>query len=164
MKIMFVAWFALLVSVAAYGAGSGYSSSNSQNKSLRLYNEGVDLMMDKQFRAAERKFRSVIANKKSWAEAHNNLAYTLRKQGADHYTTALFHYNKAISLAPNLPEPYMYRGVLHVQMGNDDLARKDLNTLLALNSPLATELEFVIENQVEKTPEQFFGVSGRTGG
>ncbi|GAL17077.1 hypothetical protein JCM19235_5626 [Vibrio maritimus] len=121
-------------------------------------------MMDKQFLDAERKFRTALKRDKDWAEAHNNLAYTLRKQGPDHYNTAMFHYNKAIALSPNLPEPYMYRGVLHVQMGNDALAREDLDTLRQLRSPLADELAFVIAQGEEKTPEQFFGVSEKVKG
>jgi hypothetical protein len=43
----------------------------------------------------------------------------------------------------------MYRGVLHVQMGNASLANDDLAKLRALKSPLADELEFVIENGKE---------------
>jgi regulator of sirC expression with transglutaminase-like and TPR domain len=69
------------------------------------------------------------------------------------------HYNRAIELNPNLPEPYMYRGVLYVQMGNKSLALKDHEKLLAMGSPLADELEYVVANGREKEPEQFFGVS-----
>ncbi len=92
-------------------------------------------------------------------QAHNNLAYTLRKQGADQFNKALFHYNQAIELDPSLPEPYMYRGVLHIQMGNPELAAADLEQLQELGSPLVEELEYVIEQGEEKEPEQFFGVS-----
>lgn len=150
-------------SSTAWSAGSG-SSYNSLNKTERTYNQGVELMLDKRFLDAEKKFRAALKRDKNWAQAHNNLAYTLRKQGADHYNTALFHYNKAISIAPSLPEPYMYRGVLHVQMGNTSLANDDLAKLRALKSPLADELEFVIKNGEEKAPEQFFGVSTKVKG
>jgi hypothetical protein len=53
----------------------------------------------------------------------------------------------------------MYRGVLHTQMGNRSLALDDHNTLVSMRSPLAAELEYVVENGREKEPEQFFGVS-----
>jgi hypothetical protein len=53
----------------------------------------------------------------------------------------------------------MYRGVLYIQMGNKDLALKDHSKLVAMNSPLAAELEYVVVNGREKEPEQFFGVS-----
>jgi hypothetical protein len=69
------------------------------------------------------------------------------------------HYNRALEIKPKLAEAYMYRGVLHVQMGNKDLANKDLETLKSLNVGLATELQYVISNGREKEPEQFFGVT-----
>ena len=53
----------------------------------------------------------------------------------------------------------MYRGVLHIQMGNRDLALKDHEILLALKPSLAEELETVITEGREKQPEQIFGVS-----
>ncbi|GAL33318.1 hypothetical protein JCM19240_2014 [Vibrio maritimus] len=49
-------------------------------------------------------------------------------------------------------------------MGNVSLANDDLAKLRALKSPLADELEFVIENGKEKAPEQFFGVSEKVKG
>ena len=87
------------------------------------------------------------------------MAYTLRKQGPDHYAEALAHYNRAIELKPNLAEPYMYRGVLHIQMGSRSLALDDHRTLVGMNATLAAELKYVVENGREKEPEQFFGVS-----
>jgi tetratricopeptide (TPR) repeat protein len=104
-------------------------------------------------------FRRALDRNERFAEAHNNLAYSLRKQGPARYAEALKHYNRAIELNPNLAEPYMYRGVLHTQMGNRSLALKDHETLVGMKSPLAAELEYVVENGREKTPEQFFGVS-----
>jgi hypothetical protein len=46
-----------------------------------------------------------------------------------------------------------------MQMGNKSLALKDHEKLLAMGSPLAEELEYVVVNEREKEPEQFFGVS-----
>ena len=57
----------------------------------------------------------------------------------------------------------MYRGVLHTQMGNRELALNDHNKLVAMKSPLAAELQYVVEKGREKEPEQFFGVSREIG-
>ncbi len=46
-------------------------------------------MLDKKFVKAEKQFREAFEIKERFAEAHNNLAYTLRKQGADHFDEAL---------------------------------------------------------------------------
>lgn len=156
--IIFTAIFLFLTS-NAMAAGSS-SSTRADTDYLKSYNKGVDLMRDKEFAGAEKQFRKALAEKERFAEAHNNLAYTLRKQGPDHYNEALMHYNRAVELNPLLPEPYMYRGVLYVQMDNKTLALKDHQKLLDMGSPLASELEYVVANGREKEPEQFFGVSG----
>lgn len=126
---------------------------------IRLYNQGVELLKQKQFAEAQQVLERVLQIDDDFPQAHNNLAYTLRKQGEEQFDRALSHYTQAIELDPTLPEPYMYRGVLHVQMGNLELAEADLEQLKELESPLVEELTYVIEQGQEKEPEQFFGVS-----
>ena len=157
--VIFIIIFLLLTS-NALAAGSA-SSTPAVSDYQKTYNKGVDLMRAKEFESAEKQFRKALAMKERFAQAHNNLAYTLRKQGRGHFSEALIHYNRAIELNPDLPEPYMYRGVLYVQMNNKTLALKDHQMLLDMGSPLAAELEYVVVNGKEKEPEQFFGVSGR---
>ncbi|MGD8369147.1 MAG: tetratricopeptide repeat protein [Desulfobacterales bacterium] len=148
----------LFAASTALAAGSSYKAP-SVSKDIQYYNKGVDLMMDKKFAGAEKQFRKALDRNEDLAEAHNNLAYTLRKQGPEHFDEALKHYNRAIQLKPGLPEPYMYRGVLYVQMGNKEKALEDHEKLVSMNSDLAKELEYVVVNGREKEPEQFFGVS-----
>lgn len=148
----------VLIATPAFGAGSS-GISNETGRDIRYYNQGVELMLDKNFPAAERKFRLALAERDRFAEAHNNLAYVLRKQGANEFEEALAHYNQAIKLNAKLPQPYMYRGVLFVQMGRVDRAEQDLETLKGLDAALAGELAYVIANGREKEPERFFGVT-----
>ena len=156
----FISIFILILFIVPNVMAAGSASSTpAASEDIKIYNKGVKLMLDKKFVKAEKQFREALEINERFAEAHNNLAYTLRKQGADHFDEALVHYNRAIELNPNLPEPYMYRGVLYVQMGNKSLALKDHEKLLAMNSPLAEELDYVVVNGREKEPEQFFGVS-----
>jgi Flp pilus assembly protein TadD len=163
MKIILVTIGLLtLLAAPAFGAGSP-SMTPSVDKEIQYYNKGVDLMMNKKFSKAEKQFRKALDRKERFAEAHNNLAYVLRKQGPEHYEEALSHYNRAIAINPRLSQPYMYRGVLYMQMGDTDAARKDLATLTGMDPGLAKELAYVIENGREKEPEQFFGVSPRKG-
>jgi Flp pilus assembly protein TadD len=145
--------FALMIAASQVFAGMSKKTENE------IYNEGVDLLMELEFKKAEKKFRKVIKDKPNFAEAHNNLAYCLRKQGSDYYEEAMTHYNKAVQLKPEAPEPYMYRGVLFVSMGETDKALQDHQKVLDLGATeLAGELEYVVSNKKEKTPEQFFGV------
>ena len=161
MKRYLTALVLTLMTVSIATAAGSPSIKSTVSNEVKIYNAGVALMKDKQFKKAEKQFRKSIALNERFAEAHNNLAYTLRKQGPDNYDEALNHYNRSIALKPGLDEPYMYRGVLFVQMGKKSLAIEDHSTLAARNSPLAEELKFVIDNGREKEPEQFFGVSRR---
>ncbi len=160
-KILLVPLLIAISASVAIAAGSQKSSAPETKSEIRAYNKGVDLLMKKKFDRAEKQFRKAIDKKEAFAEAHNNLAYALRKQGPKHYDEALKHYNRAIALNGNLPEPYMYRGVLHTQMGNYDAAASDLQVLAGLQPKLAEELRYVIDNRREKEPEQFFGVTQR---
>jgi Tfp pilus assembly protein PilF len=148
----------MVLASISFGAGSG-SIQPEVGKDIKFYNKGVDLLMAKDFASAEKQFRKALNERRDFAEAHNNLAYVLRKQGPDRYDEALDHYNRAVGLKPDLAQPYMYRGVLYVQMGNTELALKDHEMLTRLNPSLAGELEYVIQNGREKEPEQFFGVT-----
>ena len=145
------------LSAPAFGAGS--PSKPAVAPEVKDYNKGVSLMRDKEFTKAEDQFRKALSRQDTFAEAHNNLAYVLRKQGPEHFDEALDHYNRAIELKPTLPEPYMYRGVLHVQMDTRHLAEQDYQKLQTMDPGLASELRYVIDNGREKEPEQFFGVS-----
>ena len=91
------------------------------------------------------------------AEAHNNLGYSLRKQGESKYAEALSHYNRAIELDVNLAEAYMYRGVLHMLMGNEEKALQDHRTLTSLDRKLADALQAAIASGEE--PEGLEGLA-----
>ncbi|MEM1212751.1 MAG: tetratricopeptide repeat protein [Planctomycetota bacterium] len=146
-------------------AGGSKPKPKAKAQHVQLYNAAYDQIKKLEFAAAQILLERALKLEPNFPEAHNNLAYTLRKQGEDHYDKALAHYNKAIELNPELAEAYMYRGVLYVQMGNKDAALADHQTLKAMDTKpataLAAELAYVIENGEEKTPEGFFGVADK---
>jgi tetratricopeptide (TPR) repeat protein len=126
------------------GGGPSVKSTPLQQEvgssAFKVYNQGVDLMRAKKFAAAQIKFEQAIRDNPDFAEAHNNLGFTLRQQGPQNYAKALEHYNKAIQLKPSMAETYEYRGVLFAKMGKKSDAEKDLATLKKLNPKLAGEL------------------------
>jgi tetratricopeptide (TPR) repeat protein len=140
------------------GGGGGAVSAVESNplrgevggSAFKLYNQGVDLMHAKNFAAAQVKFEQAIRYKPDFAEAHNNLGFTLRQQGPQNYSKALQHYNEAIRLKPNMPETYEYRGVLFAKMGKKADAERDLATLKKLNPKLADELEEFLKTGKEE--------------
>jgi tetratricopeptide (TPR) repeat protein len=101
-------------------------------------------MVDKHYAAAQQKFEQALAADEGLAEAHNNLAFSLRMQSALNRERALRHYNRALELKPDLARAYMYRGVLLAQMGDLTRARADHARLLALDPQLAAMLERVL--------------------
>lgn len=123
--------------------------SGSRADAVRLYNDGVALLVARNFGEAQQKFEAALALDERLAEAHNNLAFALRMQGRQNFASSLEHYNRAIELKPDLAQAYMYRGVLFMQQGDKVRAHQDLERLRRLDARLAADLERVIEGTGE---------------
>jgi tetratricopeptide (TPR) repeat protein len=142
---------ALVLAVAASGANAVESDplpvpeAGARASAIRLYNDGVALLVARKFPQAQSKFEAALALDDRLAEAHNNLAYALRMQGRENFAASLAHYNRAVELKPDLAQAYMYRGVLFVQQGDMVRARQDLERLRRLDPKLASDLERVVE-------------------
>jgi tetratricopeptide (TPR) repeat protein len=145
-----------MAALPAFGAGSGSAGSSDEpvakqeSPAVAAYNQGVELMKSKRFAQAESKFEEAVKLDPNFAEAYNNLAFTLRKQGSANFEKSLAFYNKAIQLKPKLAEAYMYRGVLYTQMGRKADAQADLALLKKLNRSLAKELEEFMQTGKEE--------------
>lgn len=124
-------------------------SAGSRAAAVRLYNDGVSLLLAKEFRQAQQKFEAALALDDQLAVAHNNLAYVLRMQGPQNFEISLTHYNRAIALDPKLAQAYMYRGVLFTLRGDTARARQDLERLRQLDVKLAADLARVIDGAGE---------------
>jgi tetratricopeptide (TPR) repeat protein len=143
-----------ITTLSLFGAGSEKVPTPSPqakqaNPAIKAYNDGVDLMHAKQFAKAQAKFEEAVKLNPGFAEAHNNLAFTLRKGGSQNYQLSMDHYNKAIQLNPKLAEAYMYRGVLYAIMGRKADAQADLVVLQKLNPHYAKELDDFIKTGKE---------------
>jgi tetratricopeptide (TPR) repeat protein len=134
---------------AVYAAGSSSKPATDKRPGVSEYNAGVKLMKKGEFDKAQTKFEAAIAKNPKMAEAHNNLGYSLRKQGTANFDKALAHYDRAIELNPKLAEAYMYRGVLHMLMGNEAKALEDHRALTQLNRQLADALQAAIASGEE---------------
>jgi Tfp pilus assembly protein PilF len=129
-----------------------------RERAISMYNEGVGLMREKHYAAAQEKFEQALALDETLAEAHNNLAFSLRQQGTHNFALALQHYNRALALKPDLARAYMYRGVLFTQMGDLASARADYEQLLRLDPELAAKLERIIAGADER--DAYDGLAG----
>lgn len=119
-----------------------------RERAIVAYNDGVKLMLEKRYAAAQAKFEEALARFEGLAEAHNNLAFSLRMQGEHNFDRALAHYNRALELNPDLAVAYMYRGMLFTQRGDLKRASADHARLLRLDRNLAAKLEAVILGRV----------------
>ena len=95
----------LLLSAAFLYSGMSFAAGCSTKappvaEEMAYYNDGVGLMQKKKFDQAEHTFRQSLKYNEKFAEAHNNLACTLRKQGPENFTETLEHYSRAIELNP----------------------------------------------------------------
>lgn len=142
---------------AAFAAGS--STQTTSKPGVSQYNSGVKLMKKGQFAEAQAKFEAALEKNPNMAEAHNNLGYSLRRQGPENFTLALSHYDRAIALDDELAEAYMYRGVLHMLMGNEEKALQDHRTLTGLDRKLADALQAAIASGEE--PDSLDGLTTR---
>jgi tetratricopeptide (TPR) repeat protein len=136
----------------------GGNPSHNDAVELSFYNDGTLMLFQKQWAAAQKQLEAAVAINPHMAEAHNNLAYVLRKQGEANYAASLEHYNRAIELKPKMAEAYMYRGALYVLTGKADLAQADYDLLVKMKSKLAPHLKKIMDTGKEEEPEQFYGV------
>ena len=139
----------LALSSHAFAAGSSSKPVSDTRPGVIDYNDGVKLMQQAKYDRAERKFAAALKKNPEMAEAHNNLGYSLRKQGTKNYDKALSHYNQAIELKPDLAEAYMYRGVLFMLMGQEAKALEDHRQLTLLDRDLADALQAAIASGEE---------------
>jgi tetratricopeptide (TPR) repeat protein len=135
-------------------------AGGTREQAIVSYNAGVKLMVERHFAEAQAKFEETVRLHEALPEAHNNLAFSLRMQGAHNFERALTHYNRAIELEPRLAQAYMYRGTLFVQKGDLARARADHARLLELDRELAAKLARAIDepgsgNEYEGLAPQF---------
>lgn len=116
---------------------------------VNAYNEGTRLLLQRDYPGAQRFFEDALARQEDFAEAHNNLAFSLRMQGRGNFERSLRHYNRAIALKPSLAQAYMYRGMLFLQAGDMERARADHARLLVLDPALAERLSHAMSTQSE---------------
>ncbi|MDB5037705.1 MAG: hypothetical protein JWQ35_1233 [Bacteriovoracaceae bacterium] len=160
MKLLLISVTLVLSTSLAFAAGSKEipTKTSAKDSGVVAYNEGVKLMRQKNFSGAKLKFEKALNINSHLAEAHNNLAYCLRRMGPNNFKSSLEHYNEAIELKPQMAEAYMYRGILYWQMKDLEHAKADLKKLQALRSPLAKELQEVFEKGKEEDDE-FYGLA-----
>jgi tetratricopeptide (TPR) repeat protein len=163
MKLLAPVLLALLLAVGPASAAESdplpVPSAGVRADAIKLYNEGVALLVARDYRHAQLRFEAALALDEQLAQAHNNLAFALRMQGRQNFAASLAHYNRAIELKPDLAQAYMYRGMLFVQQGDTESARQDLQRLRRLDAALAAELQRAVDGHGK--PSERGGIAGQ---
>ena len=140
-----LAWLLLMAAMVPAGGAETdplpVPAGGPRTTAIALYNEGVAHLVARRFAQAQQRFEAALRLDERLAEAHNNLAFTLRMQGRHNFAASLAHYNRALALKPDLAQAYMYRGALFLQQGDRARAQQDLERLRTLDTKLASDLE-----------------------
>jgi tetratricopeptide (TPR) repeat protein len=119
-------------------ANTGKSKAEIQQEAVSYYNRGIEYVDQENYKRAEYLFRKAVQIKSDFAEAHNMLGFSLRKQGK--YDKAIKSYKRALKLDPELAEAHEYIGEAYLGLGDRESAWKHYTTLVELESDEALEL------------------------
>lgn len=107
------------------------------------YDQGRLKLQSGEWDRAAALFRQAVREDRADHRSWTLLGYSLRHLGR--LRESLAAYDEALRLNPGYAEALEYRGIAHAAMGNLGLARRDLDRLRRLRSPLAEDLEKAIE-------------------
>jgi len=130
-----------MITPVLMGAGSESASTPSVGKHEKYYNKGVDAQNQKDYVEAVKWYGRALEEKPDYADAHNNLGFSLRSIGREYLHRAGQAYDDALQADANHAEALEYQGELYLWTGQITKARGNLDRLKALNSPEAQELE-----------------------
>jgi tetratricopeptide (TPR) repeat protein len=112
------------------------------------YDQGRLKLQAGEWQGAAALFRRAVEENRMDHRAWTLLGYSLRQQGR--HREALAAYDQALRINPLYAEALEYRGLAHAALGDLDLARRDLERLARLGSPLAEDLRRAIEAPVRR--------------
>ena len=112
------------------------------------YDQGRLRLQSGEWERAAAFFRQAVRENQADHRAWTLLGYSLRHLGR--LRESLAAYDEALRLNPSYAEALEYRGIAHAALGNLGFARRDLERLARLGSPLAEDLAKAIEASARK--------------
>ncbi|MDH3689907.1 MAG: tetratricopeptide repeat protein [Gammaproteobacteria bacterium] len=125
-------------------SGGGTSSSSSA-KHEKYFQKGVIAHEAKDYDTALELYRKALKIKPDYADALNNLGFTLRTIGKQYFDEADEAYAKVLTLDSNHHEALEYQGELYLWQGKISKANENYQRLLDLGSDEAAELKKKID-------------------
>ena len=117
------------------------SVSTSPTKHEKFYNQGVEAQKKGDYQRAIKLYEKALKAKPDFADALNNLGYSLRHIAKQYMDEAMQSYNKALQIQQNHQQALEYQGELYVWRGQLLKANENYKKLKRMNSPEAAELK-----------------------
>ncbi len=122
-------------------AASTPSVSTSSAKHERLYNDGLEAQKKGDYQRAVKLYEKALKAKPDFADALNNLGYSLRNIAKQYMDEAMQSYNRALQIQKDHEQALEYQGELYVWRGQLLKANENYKQLKRMNSPEAAELK-----------------------
>ena len=104
-------------------------------------------------------FTSAVKTDANSADAHNMLAYSLRKQAKPNLAKSFEHYGIALKLDPKHKGAHNYIGVAYLQDGKPDMAKPHLAALESICAKQCDEYKDLARAMASYKPDMAFSLS-----
>jgi len=127
--------------------------STASPKHVKLYNQGVEAQKKGDYQRAVKLYRKALKAKPDFADALNNMGYSLRNIAKQYMDEAMQSYNKALQIQKDHQQALEYQGELYVWRGQLLKANENYKQLKRMNSPEATELKEHLDRILAKAKQ-----------
>jgi tetratricopeptide (TPR) repeat protein len=134
-------------------AASTPSVSTSSAKHEKFYNQGVEAQKQGDYQRAVKLYERALKAKPDFADALNNLGYSLRNIAKQYMEQAMQSYSKALQIEKDHQQALEYQGELYVWHGQLLKANENYKQLKRMNSPEAAELKAHLDRVVAEAKQ-----------
>lgn len=140
----------LLIAASTPGVST---PSTSTPKHVKLYNQGVEAQKKGDYQRAVKLYEKALKAKPDFADALNNLGYSLRNIGKQYMDEAMQSYDKALRVKKNHEQALEYQGELYLWRGQLLKANENYKQLRRMNSREAAGLKAHLDRVVAEAKQ-----------
>lgn len=115
--------------------------SKTTAKHVKYYDQGVEAQKQGDFQRAVKLYQKALRVKPDFADALNNMGYSLRSIAKQYMDEAMESYNKALRAQKDHEQALEYQGELYLWRGQLLKANENYKRLKDMNSREASELK-----------------------
>ncbi|MFQ5757649.1 MAG: tetratricopeptide repeat protein [Acidiferrobacterales bacterium] len=156
LPLLFVAILLTAAVPLLLGAGTPSKSTPpraSVSKDVKYYNQGVKAQNQGDYQRAVELYRKALRVNPNFADALNNLGFSLRSIGKQYMDEAMQSYDRALQLKRDHQQALEYQGELYLWRGQLQKANENYQRLRRLNSREATKLKKHLDRMVAQAKQ-----------